>query len=110
MKQSASYYAVYDNSGGITNGRPITLNGLKVGSIVDVSFNPGNLNSVVVSMEISDKSVLKIPIGSYAKLNSDLLAGPYIERNGTTLMYFTLLETHSFLMFQKILKIKSMND
>ena len=88
-KQSASYYAVYDNSGGITNGRPITLNGLKVGSIVDVSFNPGNLNSVVVSMEISDKSVLKIPIGSYAKLNSDLLAGPYIELqwNDTNVFY-----------------------
>ncbi|MBG15647.1 MAG: hypothetical protein CL853_04770 [Crocinitomicaceae bacterium] len=78
-KERASYYAVYDNSGGITNGRPITLNGLKVGSIVDVSFNPANLKSVVVSMEISDKSVLNIPVGTYAKLNSDLLAGPYIE-------------------------------
>ncbi len=78
-KERASYYAVYDNSGGITNGRPITLNGLKVGSIVDVSFNPANLKSVVVSMEISDKSVLNIPVGTYAKLNSDLLAGAYIE-------------------------------
>ena len=78
-KERASYYAVYDSSGGITNGRPITLNGLKVGSIVDVSFNPANLKSVVVSMEISDKSVLNIPVGTYAKLNSDLLAGPYIE-------------------------------
>ena len=29
-KDRTSYYAVYDNSGGITNGRPITLNGLKV--------------------------------------------------------------------------------
>ena len=63
-KERASYYAVYDNSGGITNGRPITLNGLKVGSIVDVSFNPANLKSVVVSMEISDKSVLNIPVGT----------------------------------------------
>ena len=78
-KERASYYAVYDNSGGITNGRPITLNGLKVGSIIDVSFNPDNLSSVIIAMEISDPSVLRIPIGSIAKLNSDLLAGPYVE-------------------------------
>ena len=64
-KERSNYYAVYDNSGGITNGRPITLNGLKVGAIVDVSFNPNDLKSVVVSMEISDKSVLNIPIGSF---------------------------------------------
>ena len=88
-KDRTSYYAVYDNSGGITNGRPITLNGLKVGSIVDVSFNPKNLSSVIVAMEISDPSVLKIPIGTMAKLNSDLLAGPYVELqwNDTNVFY-----------------------
>ncbi len=88
-KDRTSYYAVYDNSGGITNGRPITLNGLKVGSIVDVSFNPENLSSVIVAMEISDPSVLKIPIGTMAKLNSDLLAGPYVELqwNDTNVFY-----------------------
>ena len=88
-KDRTSYYAVYDNSGGITNGRPITLNGLKVGSIVDVSFNPDNLSSVIVAMEISDPSVLKIPIGTMAKLNSDLLAGPYVELqwNDTNVFY-----------------------
>ena len=78
-KERSNYYAVYDNSGGITNGRPITLNGLKVGSIVDVSFNPENLSSVIVSLQISDPNVMNIPVGSLAKLNSDLLSGPYVE-------------------------------
>ena len=63
-KERSNYYAVYDNSGGITNGRPITLNGLKVGSIVDVSFNPENLSSVIVSLQISDPNVMNIPVGS----------------------------------------------
>ena len=88
-KERTNFYAVYDNSGGITNGRPITLNGLKVGSIVDVSFNPNKLSSVIVAMQISDPSVLNIPIGTTAKLNSDLLAGPYIELqwNDTNVYY-----------------------
>jgi len=106
-KERSNYYAVYDNSGGITNGRPITLNGLKVGSIVDVSFNPENLSSVIVSLQISDPNVMNIPVGSLAKLNSDLLSGPYLDIvwNDTTAYYNdqdTVLSTVSMALEDQI--------
>ena len=47
-KNRTTYYAVYNNSEGLTSGRPVTLNGLKVGSIVDISFDPDNLSKIVV--------------------------------------------------------------
>ncbi|WP_224483134.1 MlaD family protein [Robertkochia aurantiaca] len=42
---SRTYYAVYDNVNGLTTGTAVTINGLKVGRIKDISFldNQGNL-------------------------------------------------------------------
>ena len=58
-KNRATYYAVYNNSEGLTSGRPVTLNGLKIGSIVDISFDPNNISKVVVKIEMTEAELLK---------------------------------------------------
>ncbi len=78
-KDRALYYAVYDNAEGLTTGRPVKLNGLKIGTVIDIKFQPTNLNSVVVEFELTDEHVKKIPQGSTILLNSDLLSGAYLE-------------------------------
>ncbi len=78
-KNRALYYAVYDNTEGLTTGRPVKLNGLKIGNVINVAFQPTNFNSVVVEFELTDPYVKEIPIGSTILLNSDLLSGAYLE-------------------------------
>lgn len=42
-----TYYAVYDNVGGLATGTPITINGYQVGTISDIRFIDGEGNLVV---------------------------------------------------------------
>ena len=37
------YYSKFTNSEGLTTGRPVNLNGLQVGIITNVKFNPSKL-------------------------------------------------------------------
>ena len=78
-KNRATYYAMYKNSEGVSTGSPVQLKGLKIGTVVGVSFPKNSLTNVVVKMEITNEKAQRIPLGTIAKLNSDLLAGAYID-------------------------------
>jgi len=78
-KNRATYYALYKNSEGVSTGSPVQLKGIKIGTVVGVSFPKNSLSNVLVKMEITNEKAQRIPIGTVAKLNSDLLAGAYID-------------------------------
>ena len=72
-----TYYAVYDNTAGLIEGRPVKLNGVEIGQVQEIVLKSNN--DVVVEFVISNPKVQKLPYGTVAKLNSDLLAGAYID-------------------------------
>ena len=81
------YYAVYDNTEGLIEGRPVKLNGVQIGQVENINLKPDN--AVVVEFNISNPKIEKLPYGTIAKLNSDLLAGAYIDIqwNDTNVFY-----------------------
>ena len=66
LKETRVFYAEYQNVDGLTKGRPVTINGLQIGSISDISFLPDMSGKLLVRLEIdnpfpfSTKSILKI--------------------------------------------------
>ena len=59
------FYAIYDDVEGITVGTPVTVNGLNVGSIQDISFYKKSNNLIVKfivenKIQFSQKSIAKI--------------------------------------------------
>ena len=66
LKETRVFYAKYNNVDGLTKGRPVTINGLQIGSVSDISFMPNMTGELVVKLEIdnpfpfSKNSVFKI--------------------------------------------------
>ena len=88
------YYSVFSNSEGLTTGRPVNLNGLKVGIITNINFQKNNLNNIVVEFELTDPNVFKLKKGSLVLLNSDLLSGSYLDISyGDSLDYYNSRDT-----------------
>ena len=73
------YYSKFTNTEGLTTGRPVNLNGLKVGIITNVKFDPQNFNSILVEFELTNPNFQKLQKGSTILLNSDLLSGAYLD-------------------------------
>ncbi len=72
LKKDRYFYAVFDNIQGLDKTAPVTVNGLKVGQVIRISFNPKN-RKIIVLFAIENKN-LKIPTGSVAQIYSmDLL-------------------------------------
>lgn len=73
FKPSNSYTVAFDNVAGMTIADPITVNGLKVGQVYDMSLDPDNGDRVLVHIQMS-KGV-KIPKGSKLALDAGMLGG-----------------------------------
>ena len=73
------YYSKFNNTEGLTTGRPVNLNGLQVGIITNVKFDPLNFNNIIVEFELTNPNVQKLKKGSKILLNSDLLSGAYLD-------------------------------
>ncbi len=73
------YYSKFSNTEGLTTGRPVNLNGLKVGIITNVTFDPNNFNSIIVEFELNNPKIKKLRKGTTILLNSDLLSGAYLD-------------------------------
>lgn len=71
-EEKDAYYAVYPKADGLVPGNNVNLNGIKVGAVSYVGINPKDVSTALVKIEISDPLV-KIPKGSVAKLEADLL-------------------------------------
>ena len=66
LKETRVFYAEYKNVDGLNKGRPVTINGLQIGSVSDINFLPDMSGELVVKLEIdnpfpfSTNSVFKI--------------------------------------------------
>lgn len=71
FKAANYYYAEYTNVAGLQTSAPVTLNGFKVGQVRDLKYqydNPGH-----VRVELSLDRALKLPVGSKAVIEQDIL-------------------------------------
>lgn len=71
FKAANYYYATYTNAAGLQQSAPVTLDGFKVGQVREISYdytNPGH-----VKVELSVDRELRIPKGSEAVIEQDLL-------------------------------------
>jgi len=71
FKAANYYYAEYTNVAGLQTSAPVTLNGFKVGQVRDIAYqfdNPGH-----VKVELSLDRALKLPMGSRAVIEQDIL-------------------------------------
>lgn len=81
FKSSNYYFASYTDVDGLAIAAPVTLNGFKVGQVRDMKYeydNPGH-----VRVELSLDKALKIPKGSKAIIESDILGTAAIVLNFT---------------------------
>ena len=66
LKETRTFYAKYSNVDGLTKGRPVTINGLQIGTVSDIIFLPDMSGNLMVRLEIdnpfpfSNNSLLKI--------------------------------------------------
>lgn len=72
FKPSNSYIVVFDNVSGLLVADAVTINGLKVGQVLDLELNPDNLNTVLV--HISMNKDIKIPVGSKIYHDAGMIA------------------------------------
>jgi phospholipid/cholesterol/gamma-HCH transport system substrate-binding protein len=94
LKNSRTFYAVYDNVEGLSKSSPVTINGLQIGSITDINFLD-ETGKLVVSMNInndfvfSSNSVAKIYGGNLIGSKSMAIEPVYqqdnIAKSGDTL-------------------------
>jgi len=52
LESSRTFYVVYDNVEGIANSTPVTINGLTVGKVQNISFNDDNSGNLKVTLLI----------------------------------------------------------
>ncbi|MDE6283058.1 MAG: MlaD family protein [Muribaculaceae bacterium] len=71
FKPANFYTASYTNVAGLQVSAPVTLNGFKVGQVSDIRYEYDNPGHVLVEMSL-DKA-LKVPVGSKAIIEQDLL-------------------------------------
>lgn len=71
FKASNYYYVTYQNVNGLTVSAPVTLNGFKIGLVREMDYDYAHPGNVIV--EISVDKDLKIPEGTKALVESDLL-------------------------------------
>lgn len=71
FKAANYYYADYTNVAGLQTSAPVTINGFKVGQVRDLKYqydNPGH-----VRVELSLDRALKLPVGTKAVVEQDIL-------------------------------------
>jgi len=66
------YYTSYENVGGLTKSNAVTVNGFKVGLVKDIYFEPLNRRELIIEIMLTADN-FEIPVGTKAKLVSDLL-------------------------------------
>lgn len=77
FKPENRYYISYTNVAGLDIASPVTINGFKIGQVLDIEYEYDNPGHVLV--EISLNKDLKLPIGTKAVLSPDLLGAASIS-------------------------------
>ncbi len=72
------YYAKFDRVDGLVASNPVTIKGYKIGLVKSIIYNYDDpKDGVVVILQVDDH--LKVPVGSKAVLQSELLGGANIS-------------------------------
>ncbi len=72
FNRQRTFYATYKNVAGLMTANAVTINGLSVGQVSKMSFDPSNPTKIVVELNISNS--VRIPKNSIARIfSSDLL-------------------------------------
>lgn len=78
FKEQRVVFAVYDQVSGLTKSNPVSINGLKVGQVSDIYFEPEFSGKIVV--EITFETQIPIPRNSIALIySSDLMGSKAID-------------------------------
>lgn len=77
FKASNYYYVSYTNVNGLAISAPVTVNGYKVGLVREMQYEYDNPGHILVELSL-DKQ-LKVPQGSQAVINIDMLGTATIE-------------------------------
>ena len=78
FKEQRVVYAVYDQVSGLTKANPVSINGLKVGQVSDIYFEPEFTGNIIV--EITIETQIPIPKNSVALIySSDLMGSKAID-------------------------------
>jgi len=72
---SKTYFATYNNVQGLTTASPVTINGLSVGKVVNITFSDNQNNKGELKVEYSVDTPLKFTKNSTAKIYSTSLMG-----------------------------------
>lgn len=89
FKPANHYYVSYTNVAGLGIASPVTINGFKVGQVLNIQYEYDNPGHVLV--EISLDKELKLPKGTKAVLASDLLGSASIMLDmGTNKVYYEI--------------------
>jgi len=78
FKEQRVLYAKYDQVSGLSRANPVSINGLKVGQVSDIYFEPNFSGKIIV--EITIETLLPIPRNSVALIySSDLMGSKAID-------------------------------
>lgn len=72
-----TFYAVYDKIDGLAVSNFVLINGLKVGQVDDIEFQPGGSGKILVSFTLNTD--FNIPKNTIAKVTGDLIGSKSIE-------------------------------
>lgn len=73
FKEQRVFYAVYDRVSGLSKSNPVSVNGLKVGQVSDIYFEPDFSGNIIVELTIETQ--IPIPKNSVALIYSSDLMG-----------------------------------
>ncbi len=78
FKEQRVVYAVYQQVSGLSRANPVSINGLKVGQVSDIYFEPGFSGNIIVKLTIETQ--IPIPRNSIALIySSDLMGSKAID-------------------------------
>ncbi len=73
FSRNIEYYAAYDQVNGVQAASPIMMQGVKIGSVTEISFDPATSDKVILHLTINRR--FRIPSDSEAKIFSNGLMG-----------------------------------
>lgn len=108
LRKQLNFYAIYNNTRGLQPGDIVLINGMTVGQVNSLRFNPKQNSTIIVDFTITndimipDNSVVKIISHIMGSPNLNLVLGdsPHAAKNGDTLLSGYELGTLDMIMAQ----------
>lgn len=76
FSSDTTIYVKYDQVDQLTASSPVLMNGFPVGSVADVKLDPNDMNSVLVTLNISKE--VRIHKDARAEIGSSIMGGTYV--------------------------------